>query len=290
MILVVGGTGRLGRSLVPMLVQDGQRVRVMSRGSSAPAPEASAAVEHVRGDLGSARDCERAVAGCRNVVFAASGFGLRHAGDPRSVDRDGAVRIVEAAMRGRVQHIIMMSMHSAAPDAPLEILRMKEAAEEAVRSSGIAWTAIRIGPLLEQFLVAMAEPLEKRGAVLVFGSGRAPVTFTTTADAAAIARRALLDPGLRGRTIQWGSETHTFDDLARTILEREGRGRVRRIPDAGLRAMAALARPVSPFMQRMAEAALWMGTGAAQFDPRPARAEFPDIPVTGLREVFAATS
>lgn len=34
MILVVGGTGRLGRAVVPLLVQAGHRVRVMARGTS----------------------------------------------------------------------------------------------------------------------------------------------------------------------------------------------------------------------------------------------------------------
>ncbi|MDQ4501352.1 NAD(P)H-binding protein [Sinomonas sp. ASV322] len=289
MILVAGGTGRLGRRLVADLADAGEAVRTFSRGISQPIPEeAHDGVERVRGDLASGTDCERAVDGVRKVVFAASGFGLARGGDPRSVDRDGALRLTAAAAQAGVEHIVMMSMVGAAPDAPLEFLRMKHAAEEAVKTSGVAWTVIRLGASLEQQLDVLGGALASKGIVPVFGSGRADVTFTSTADAAGIVRRALADPALRNRSIEWGSETHTFNGLAAALVARAGRGHVRRIPIAALRAMGAVARPFSPFMARMAEAALWMDSGGAAFDVGPTRAEFPDLPITGLAEVLRA--
>ncbi len=200
-ILIVGGTGRLGVRVVSDLAGAGQTLRIMARGNSQPLPDTKpSGVEVVRGDLSSRSDCMLAVEGCRQVVFAASGFGLRRGGGtpPRSVDRDGALRILEAAKRDGVEHLVMMSMHGAATDAPLEFLRMKFAAEEALRSSGMAWTIIRMGANLEQFVASMSQPLKEKGKVLVFGSGRAPVTFTSTADAAALVVRAVADPALRG--------------------------------------------------------------------------------------------
>jgi uncharacterized protein YbjT (DUF2867 family) len=57
MILVVGGTGRLGRALVPLLVAAGHQVRVMARGASQPFPgTADDGVEYLRGDLASDAD------------------------------------------------------------------------------------------------------------------------------------------------------------------------------------------------------------------------------------------
>lgn len=285
MILVVGGTGRLGSRLTGELVRRGASVRVMARGESQPFPRKNVdGVELVRGTLASDKNCGRAVAGCSHVVFAASGFGLKRGGNPRSVDRDGALRVIDAASRAGVEHVVMMSMHGAAPDAPLDFLRMKFAAEEALKASGMAWTVIRMGANLEQFLDSMSQPLHTKGRVLVFGSGRAPVTFTSTPDAAAAVRLALSGPSLRGRTVEWGSETHPFNTLAEAILEDAGKGSIQRIPVAALRVMAAVAGPVSPFMARMARAALWMESGAAAFDPAVERAAFPEIPVIGLRE------
>lgn len=285
MILVVGGTGRLGSRLNDELVRRGASVRIMARGESQPFPGKEVdGVELVRGTLASGADCDRAVAGCSQVVFAASGFGLKRGGNPRSVDRDDALRLIEAASRAGVEHVVMMSMHGAAPDAPLEFLRMKYAAEEALKASGMAWTAIRLGANLDQFLDSMSQPLHTKGRVPVFGSGRAPVTFTSTPDAAAAVLLALFGPSLRGRIIEWGSEILPFNTLAEAILADAGKGSIQRIPVAALRVMAAVARPVSPFMARMARAALWMESGAAAFDPAVARSAFPDIPVIGLRE------
>ncbi|GAB3276758.1 complex I NDUFA9 subunit family protein [Sinomonas notoginsengisoli] len=288
MILIVGGTGRLGRELVEQLARAGEAVRTLSRGASQPIPETHDGVERLRGDLASRADCDRAVKGADQMVFAASGFGLPKGGDPRSVDRDGAVRIVQAVAESGVRHVIMMSMVGAAPDAPIEFLRMKFEAEEAVKSSGMEWTVIRLGSSLEQQLVVLGDPLAAKGTVPLFGSGAAPVTFTSTADAAAIVRRALTDPALRNRTIEWGSETHTSGELAAMLIEHAGKGRVQRIPTAVLKAMSVVARPFSPFMARMAGAGLWMDSGGAAFDVRPARAEFPDIPVRGMREAVAS--
>ncbi|WP_420181018.1 NAD(P)H-binding protein [Paenarthrobacter sp. TA1.8] len=285
MILIVGGTGRLGVRVVSDLAGAGQTLRIMARGNSQPLPDTKpSGVEVFRGDLSSRSDCMLAVEGCRQVVFAASGFGLRRGGTPRSVDRDGALRILEAAKRGGVEHLVMMSMHGAAADAPLEFLRMKFAAEEALRSSGMAWTIIRMGANLEQFVASMSQPLKEKGKVLVFGSGRAPVTFTSTADAAALVVRAVADPALRGRTIEWGSGIHSFNALAGAILANAGGGSIKRIPVPALRMMSVAARPFSPFMARMAAAALWMESGQAAFDPTMQRKAFPDIPVFGLEQ------
>lgn len=286
MILVVGGTGRLGRALVPLLVDAGHQVRVMARGASQPFPgTAGDGVELLRGDLASEADCRRAVAGCTAAVFAASGFGVKDS-DPRTVDRDGAIRLIRAAAGAGVEHMVMMSMHGAAHDGPIDFLRCKARAEEALRTSGMAWTVIRMGALLEQRLELMTAPLGTKGKVLVFGSGSAPVTYTSVRDAAAIIVRSLSDPALRNRIIEWGSQTLTANELARAVLTRTGHGSVRRIPAAAQRVLSVAARPFSPFLARVAKAGIWEESGAIAFEPAPARAEFPDIPVTGLQQVL----
>ncbi|WP_369045546.1 SDR family oxidoreductase [Sinomonas sp. P10A9] len=310
MILVVGGTGNLGRELVPALVRRGDQVRVMARGASRPFTAAATdsgphgagpretgpdstntggAVELFRGDLASEADCRRAVEGCDQVVFAASGFGIPNA-DPRAVDRDGAVRLVRAAAEAGVEHVVMMSMHGAAADAPIEYLRCKAAAEEAVRGSGMSWTIVRLGAILEQRLAIMGAGLEAKGRVPVFGSGASPVTFTSARDAAAVVVRALNDPVLRNRVIEWGSETLTANEVADALIAKAGRGSVRRIPTPALRIMSVAAKPFSPFLARVAGAGVWEDSGDESFDPAAARAEFPDIPITRLREVVASQS
>ena len=122
--------------------------------------------------------------------------------------------------------------------------------------------------------------------MLVFGSGSAPVTYTSVRDAAAIIVRALSDPALRNRVIEWGSQTLTANELAEAVLKRAGHGSVQRIPAAAERVLSVAARPFSPFLARVAKAGIWEESGAIAFESAPARAEFPDIPVTGLRQVL----
>lgn len=288
MILVVGGTGRLGRAVVPLLVQAGHRVRIMARGASQPfASPVGDGVELFRGDLGSERDCREAVAGCTEVVFAASGFGVKDS-DPRTVDRDGAIRMMDAAAAAGVRHMVMMSMHGAAPDGPIDYLRCKAAAEDALRSSGMDWTVVRMGSLLEQRLVIMRDPLESKGKVPVFGSGSAPMTYTAVQDAAAVVVRALKDPALRNRVIEWGSQTLTANELAQALLAQAGHGSVQRVPAAAVRLLSVAAKPFSPFLARVAGAGVWEESGAGAFQFGPPRAEFPDIPITGLQQVLEA--
>ncbi|MDQ1052783.1 uncharacterized protein YbjT (DUF2867 family) [Arthrobacter sp. SORGH_AS 212] len=288
MILVVGGTGRLGRAVVPLLLAAGHQVRIMARGESQPfLQKMGDGVELLRGDLGSDADCRQAVAGCSGVVFTASGFGIKDS-NPRAVDRDGAIRLVRAAAAAGVRHVVMMSMPGAAADGPIDFLRCKAAAEDAVRSSGMDWSIVRIGSLLEQRLEIMRTPLESKGKLPVFGSGSALVTYTSVRDAAAVVVRALRDPALRNRVIEWGSQTLTANEVAEAVLARAGHGSVQRIPVAAIRLLSVAARPVSPFLARIAGAAVWEESGAAGFRFGPGRAEFPDIPVTGLQQVLEA--
>ncbi len=66
--VVLGASGGTGRSIVDELVQQGRRVRAVSRGS---VPTLPAGVEHVRADLYDPAEAVRAVAGAAVVFHAA---------------------------------------------------------------------------------------------------------------------------------------------------------------------------------------------------------------------------
>ena len=68
LILVTGGTGTLGKLVVPRLRTAGAKVRVLSR----QAREAQGDVEYVRGDLDTGAGIEAAVAGAEVIVHCAA--------------------------------------------------------------------------------------------------------------------------------------------------------------------------------------------------------------------------
>ena len=98
MILVAGGTGRLGTALVGRLVERGELVRVLTRDP----PRAShlpASVERVVGDVRDVATLAPAVSGADSVVSAVHGFvGGDHV-SPATVDRDGALIGVDRLRR-----------------------------------------------------------------------------------------------------------------------------------------------------------------------------------------------
>jgi uncharacterized protein YbjT (DUF2867 family) len=147
-ILVTGGTGTLGRLVVPRLVDAGCHVRVLSRGRH----EDVAGVEHVTGDLATGDGVEAAVAGAEIVVHLAGGA---------KGDGDKARHLVRAASPAGVRHVVYISVVGA--DRVPQVGRIDRAmfgyfgskldAERVVAGSGLPWTTLRAAQFHE--LMAM---------------------------------------------------------------------------------------------------------------------------------------
>jgi len=138
LILVTGGTGTLGRHVVPRLLAAGCRVRVLSR----HAHEAADGVEYVTGDLLKNEGIPAAVAGAEIIVHCAGG----------RKDDDVATRnLVAAASQAGHPHLVFISVVgadripvvSAADRAMFGYFGFKRAAERIVSDSGIPWTTLR---------------------------------------------------------------------------------------------------------------------------------------------------
>jgi dihydroflavonol-4-reductase len=74
MILVTGATGFLGRNLVPVLLREGYRVKVLVRKPEKAAWLRALPVEVVRGEIEDSEAVARGMDGCRWVVHAAGRF------------------------------------------------------------------------------------------------------------------------------------------------------------------------------------------------------------------------
>ena len=267
MILVAGGTGRLGSAVVARLLEAGEPVRVLARGLTGTVPDG---VELMRGDVRSAEDVERGVQGASVVVSAVQGFaGLGHV-TPRSVDRDGNIRLIEAAARVGAD-VVLVSLTHAAPDSPLEIAREKYAAEQSLRDAGTAWTVVRAAGFAELWIQILEDTARRSHRPLVFGRGETPLWWVSVHDVAAEVERASLDRSMRGQTIDViGQEGLTLEALARKVMTARGwTGTPRHVPPAALRVASRTVGAVVPTVGRRTRAALAMDRlapegGAAQ--------------------------
>jgi uncharacterized protein YbjT (DUF2867 family) len=138
LVLVTGGTGTLGRLVVPRLRDAGLRVRVLSRSSGEPRE----GIELVTGDLATGDGIEAAVQGAEIVI---------HLAGSTKGDEDKALSLVRAASRAGAPHLVYISVVGAdripvaggVDRAMFGYFASKLAAERVVADSGLPWTTLR---------------------------------------------------------------------------------------------------------------------------------------------------
>jgi len=277
MILVAGGTGRLGTVLVRQLVIDGQPTRVLTRDPRRAAHLTG--VELAVGDVRDPASLAPAMSGVRTVVSAVHGFLGPGRVTPASVDRDGNANLITAAAATGA-HVVLMSVLGASADHPMELFRMKAAAEHLLRRSGLPWTIVRAGAFLELYQQLLQRAARRSGRPVIFGRGDNPITFTAVADVAAAIRRAITDPDCRATTLEVAGPTLTFNQLAATMTDVLGPGAAapRHLPRPLLRLLAS-AGSTTP--ARQATAALIMDTHPLTHPISRSAAEPAPAPATG---------
>ena len=152
LVLVTGGTGTLGRHVIPRLREAGRPVRLLSRQCG----EAGEAIEHVTGDLATGEGIEAAVDGAEIIIHCAgSGRG----------DEDKAVNLVDALSGADARHLVFISVVGAdripvvsgVDRAMFGYFASKLAAERVVADSGISWTTLRATQFHDMFLTTAAQ-------------------------------------------------------------------------------------------------------------------------------------
>jgi len=283
MILLAGGTGHLGVALTKLLAARGDRVRVLSRDPSRARGRVPAEVELVAGDVRAASSLGPALAGVETVISAVTGFGPGGAG-PQRVDLEGNDNLISAAAAAGVEHFILVSIHGAGADHPMELYRAKFKAEERLRASNLAWTVIRPTVFMELWAGIVGDSLIKGGTATVFGRGQNPVNFVSVRDVARFIELAVADRRLRGQVLEVGGpENLTLSEMVEVIAASSGRPpNTRHIPLAGLRVGAALLRPFRPDIAGLLRASAHMDTADMSFDSTNLAATFPQVQLSRL--------
>ena len=286
MILVAGGSGRLGRQVVKRLVGESKSVRVLTRNPSTATDLVDSGVELITGDVRDPSSLGPALSGVTTVVSAVHGLAGSGGVTPQSVDRDGNRNLIGAAQSADPPaDVILVSTVGASPDHPMELYRMKWAAEEHLRASGLAWTIVRANAFADMWIDLLRQSAGKSGRPQVFGRGDNPINFVRVQDVANAVVRATADPELRGRVIEVGGPGNlTLNELALLVQGSMGStGALRHVPRTGLRAMGAIARPFNPMMARLARNSLAMDTCHLTFDAEASTREYPWLSCTPIQ-------
>lgn len=210
MILVAGGSGRLGTEVVRRLLDRGQSVRVLTRDARRASALASAGAEVAVADVRDPATLPPAMTDVATVVSAVQGFAGPGRVTPASVDRDGNLNLIRAAGAAGA-HVVLMSVVGAGPTHPMELFRMKAAAEDALRGSGVDYTIVRA----TAFAQLWREILDKGPRPVILGRGNNPINFVEVSAVADAVITATVDPGMRGRVVEiTGPLDLTLNELA----------------------------------------------------------------------------
>ena len=287
MVLVVGGTGILGRLITRQLLAAGASVRVMTRTPSKATSLQHAGAEVVSGDLVDDESLARACTGADRVVAAAhSLFGRgRHAS--AHVDGAGHRRLIETAKARGVDHFVYTSAYFPDPAfQAIPFVRIKREIEQYVKASGLDYTILRPTAFMDFHAhVLLGKPVLAGKKLMMFGQGEKLRNFVAARDVAALVVRALQDRALAGETIDIGGPENLTDmDVVRTYERISGRtAKVMHLSLAVPRTLARVVRPFHSGISQVLQLASLMSISEQPFDARPLQQRYA-IQLTRLEE------
>ena len=173
-VVVIGGHGKVGLRLLRLLAERGEGAHGVIRNPDHAADLEAVGAEAVLCDIeADDADLAGAVAGADAVVFAAGAGPGSGTERKETVDRGGAVKLIEAAKANRTARYVMVSSMGADSPPPGDevfavYLRAKAAADEALVASGLEHTIVRPGSLTDDAgtgRIEAAESLGRRGGI-----------------------------------------------------------------------------------------------------------------------------
>lgn len=248
LVLCTGGTGRLGRLLVPRLLQRGARVRVLTRDPGRARSLLGPQAELAAGDLADAASLHAALQGATHAFVLSP------------IAPDLAARQIAAVQAARAQgvgHVVKLSGSdwTIAPAGALAAASPRSDAgaahrevEQALAATGLSHVVLRPNAWMQVALGRMARELGA-GDTITSAYRQAQVSYIDARDIADVAVRALLDapqlqPALPGPWVLTGAQALDFTDIAAIAQSLTGR------PIATAPALAQDAAHLPPFVQQ----------------------------------------
>ena len=199
-VIVIGGHGKVALQLARILTERGDEVSSVFRNPDHSDEVADTGAKPVVADIERLDTDALAelLAGHDAVVFSAGAGG----GNPErtyAVDRDAAIRVIDAAEQAGVRRFVMVSYFGAGPnhvvpedDPFFPYAEAKAAADAHLRASNVKWTILGPGRL------TLDEPTGR----IMLGEGKGNVS---RADVALVAAAVLADDLASGQTIDFNN-------------------------------------------------------------------------------------
>ena len=191
-VLVVGGTGTLGRQIARQALDAGHSVRCMVRSPRKAAFLQEWGCELTRGDLLEPDSLDYALEGQDAVIDAATA----RATDSLSaydIDWTGKQNLFAACRRAGVSRLVFLSVLDAARHRQVPLMDIKACSEAWLAASDLDYTILQVPAFMQGLISQFAIPVLENQTVWVSGTPT-PIAYINTQDVARFAVAALAHP------------------------------------------------------------------------------------------------